>query len=86
MYRVELESKARRAFLALPKDIAGRIADALDDLQKDPRPPGAKKLSGLEGYRVRVGDYRVLYAVTDAHRLVRVYVIGHRRDVYRRSR
>ena len=83
MYRVELETKARRAFLALPKEVGSRIADAIDDLSREPRPPGTKKLRGLEGYRVRVGDYRILYAVADKERLIRIYVIGHRRDVYR---
>lgn len=86
MYRVELESKARKAFLALPKEAAARLADALDDLQRDPRPPGARKLSGLEGYRVRAGDYRALYVIDDHSRSVRVYVLGHRRDVYRKAR
>lgn len=85
-YRVELESKARKAYLHLPKDVQSRLADALDDLERNPRPPGAKKLTGLEGYRVRAGDYRVLYAIDDRERVVRVYLIGHRRDVYRKAR
>lgn len=86
MYRLELESKARKALRGLQKEAASRIAGALDDLERDPRPPGAKKLVGLDGFRVRVGDYRILYAIDDARRVVRVYVIGHRRDVYRKAR
>ncbi|OGR97360.1 MAG: hypothetical protein A2V88_06955 [Elusimicrobia bacterium RBG_16_66_12] len=60
------------------------IGSVFDDLQKEPRPPGAKKLSGVDGYRVRKGDDRILYTIDDAGRLVRVYRVGHRKDVYRR--
>lgn len=84
MYRVELESRTRRELLDLPPEIARRIADVLDDLERDPRPPGAKKLSGVEGYRIRKGAYRVLYTVDDKLKLIRIYRIGHRREVYRR--
>jgi mRNA interferase RelE/StbE len=83
-YRIELETRARREYLALPKDIAGRIGDALDDLAANPRPPGAKRLVGASGYRLRQGAYRILYVVDDTARSVRVYRIGHRREVYRR--
>ena len=83
-YRVELESRAVKELTSLPKDRRELIAAVLDDLQSQPRPPGAKKLSGADGYRVRKGDYRVLYAIDDEQRRVRVYRIGHRREVYRR--
>lgn len=83
-YRLELETRALKELKSLPRDRRELISDVLDDLERNPRPPGAKKLSGLEGWRVRKGDYRVLYAVDDASRSVRVYRIGHRRDIYRR--
>ena len=83
-YRVELESRARAELLRLEKTVVSKISDALDALQSNPRPPGAKKLIAQEGYRVRKGDYRVLYAIDDAARVVRVYRISHRSDVYRR--
>ena len=83
-WRLELESRARKEFLELARDVRVRLADVLDDLQREPRPPGAKKLIGVDGYRFRKGDYRVLYTVDDSAQLVRVYRIGHRRDVYRR--
>lgn len=82
-YSVELETRARGEFLSLPKEIQKRFCNVLDDLEKNPRPPGAKKLTGQEGYRIRKGDYRVLYVIDDAAKLVRVYRIGHRREVYR---
>ena len=82
-YRVELETRARRELCELPRDIQRRLADVIDDLTSSPRPPGAKKLTGQRGYRVRKGDYRILYVVIDDDRLVRVYRLGHRREVYR---
>lgn len=82
-YAVELESRARRELLDLPRAMQRRIADILDDLSHHPRPSGTKKLTGQEGYRVRSGDYRVLYTIDDHKRLVRIYRIGHRREIYR---
>jgi mRNA interferase RelE/StbE len=82
-YVVELETRAKREFLGLSRDIRQRIADAIDDLQTNPRPPGAKTLTGHSGYRIRTGSYRVLYTVSDRERMIRIYRIGHRRDVYR---
>lgn len=82
-YRVEVETRARREFHNLPNDVRERIEEVIDDLQENPRPPGAKSLIGKEGYRIRKGDYRILYTVDDKSHVVSVYRIGHRRDVYR---
>ncbi len=60
-----------------------RIVDRIQALGTEPRPPGVEKLSGAEKYRVRQGDYRILYTIDDAARTVIVVKIGHRRDVYR---
>jgi mRNA interferase RelE/StbE len=83
-YKIELESRAKRDFLNLTNQVADRIGVILDDLRNDPRPPGAKKLTGQNGYRVRKGDYRILYTIEEREKRVRVYRIGHRRDIYRR--
>jgi mRNA interferase RelE/StbE len=56
---------------------------AIDGLAVNPRPPGAVKLAGRDDFRVRVGDYRVVYAVDDSERLVIVARVAHRREVYR---
>ncbi len=82
-YTVLLERNAERALHDLARSDVGLISDSLDALESDPRPPGVKKLLKQEGYRIRKGKYRVLFTVDDAARLVRVYRIGHRRDVYR---
>jgi mRNA interferase RelE/StbE len=61
-----------------------RVRVVVDGLAADPRPVGVAKLAGRDDYRVRVGDYRIVYAVNDAERLVLVARIAHRREVYRR--
>lgn len=83
-YSVVLETRARKEFLDLPKEIQSKISDIFDDLMLNPRPPASKKLTGQqEGYRIRKGDYRILYTIHDQKHLVRIYRVGHRREVYR---
>lgn len=82
-YRLEVETRAIKELSSVPKAYRELLSAVLDDLQKQPRPPGSKKLSGVDGYRVRKGDYRILYTIDDGARLVRVYRIGNRREVYR---
>ena len=74
----------------LKKDLAGvprgdlkRIIEAIRSLAADPRPPGVQKLSGQEYYRIRRGDYRIVFSIQDEGRSVWVAKVGHRRDVYR---
>ena len=82
-YEVQLLVTARRELIKLPARIRVRVADAIRALAAEPRPTGCKKLAGNAGYyRIRVGDYRVLYEVRDREILVLVIKIGHRREVY----
>ena len=68
----------------LPHGALARLAAALASLASEPRPPGVKKLSGKESlFRVRVGDYRIIYQVRDRELVVLVLKIGHRREIYR---
>jgi mRNA interferase RelE/StbE len=83
VYKIELETRARREYRDLPAHAREQVTDAIDDLQANPRPPGCKKLVGATGYRIRTGDYRILYAIDDSASVVRVYRIGHRREVHR---
>jgi len=84
-YRIELTPKARRDFLGLSPGARKRVAQTIDSLADNPRPVGVRKLSAREDtYRVRVGRYRVLYAVQDEEARVLVLRVAHRRDVYRR--
>lgn len=83
-YRVEFTSAAARAIRKLPKTVRTRLLDAIDVLHEDPRPIGARKLSGAElAWRLRVGDHRVIYEVEDDVLLVTVVRAAHRREVYR---
>jgi mRNA interferase RelE/StbE len=83
-YRVELKSSAFDALAKIPQPHRGRIAKKIDQLADNPRPGGAVKLSGAgEFWRIRVGDYRIIYQVRDDVLLVLVLRIGSRGDVYR---
>ena len=84
MYEVRLHSSARKNFLSLPRDVQQRIRTHLHDLQDNPRPMGCRKLQGQEGlYRIRAGDYRVVYEIHDDVLIVLVIRIGLRSIVYR---
>ena len=83
-YTVLLESRVRKTLERLPAEIHGRILRKLEALQESPRPVGVEKLTGPEGlYRVRVGEWRIVYAIRDRALVVIVIRIGHRREVYR---
>jgi len=81
-YRIELRSAAMRALRKVEPKQRGRLQAAISLLAQDPRPPGAKALVGREGWRVRVGDYRIIYTVHDRVLLVVVVTVGHRSSVH----
>jgi len=83
-YRIEFAPSAHRQFAKLDPMARARIAPAIDALAEDPRPATAKRLVGEdELWRIRVGAYRVVYAIEDGRLTVLVVKVGHRRDVYR---
>ncbi len=83
-YEISLRrSVLKKDLERIPKADAQRITEAIRALADNPRPPGVQKLSGQERYRIRQGDYRVIYSVQDADHTVWVVKIGHRRDVYK---
>jgi len=83
-YRIELRPAAVRALKRIERRDRDRIRGAIALLGEDPRPPGARALRGRPGYRVRVGDYRIIYTIDDGVLLVVVVTLDHRRDVYDR--
>lgn len=83
-YRIELRPAAIRALRKLDPQVRPRVQGAIALLGDDPRPPAARALQGRPGLRVRVGDHRIIYTVTDEVLLVVVMTLGHRRDVYDR--
>ncbi|MEX0906743.1 MAG: type II toxin-antitoxin system RelE/ParE family toxin [Gemmatimonadota bacterium] len=82
-YNVRITRSAAKELEALPLRDRKRIANRIERLGPDPRPAGSEKLSGEEKYRLRQGDYRILYEIFDRELRVTVVRIGHRRDVYR---
>lgn len=82
-YQVILKRSAEKELDALQANLRDRIVKRLLALEKNPRPSGIKKLQGEESCRLRVGDYRVLYAIDDKIKKVFILAIGHRREVYR---
>jgi mRNA interferase RelE/StbE len=84
MYRVFLERAAEKDLSRLSSDIHDRVIVAIRALGSNPRPSGCRKLTGSKNdWRIRVGDYRVIYEIADAIRIVRVNRVRHRREVYR---
>ncbi len=82
-YRVILPKSVQKELDRLPPAISDRILARLRGLEIDPRPPDVKKLKGRPAWRIRVGDYRVIYQINDLELIVVVVTVGHRREVYR---
>jgi mRNA interferase RelE/StbE len=84
MYRVLLERAAEKDLMRLASDVHERVIGAIQALATNPRPVGCRKLTGSRNdWRIRVGDYRVLYEIADEIRVVQVNRVRHRREVYR---
>lgn len=82
-YRIEWRNSTRRDLRRIAREHVSRIIAAVDALAYEPRPAGCTKLSGSErAYRIRVGDYRIIYEVFDDTVYVEIVKVGHRRDVY----
>lgn len=83
-YRIEFAPRADRQFRALEKSLQTRLGRRIDSLAENPRPQGIKKLAGEEDlFRLRVGDYRIIYQIQEKRLVVLVVGVGHRADVYR---
>ena len=83
VYKLLIKPSAVKELEAIPKEDRRRVLRRIESLAADPRPPGGEKLSGEDKYRVRQGDYRVIYLISDQGREVIVFKVGHRREVYR---
>ena len=81
-YTAVLSKKAQKQLDKLPDNIAEPIIEAILDLEENPRPVGSKKLIGRDGYRVRIGNYRIIYDIFDSLLIVDVIALGHRKDIY----
>lgn len=84
-YKIFIKPSAKKELESLPQDDLTRIVDKIKNLSSDPRPPGAEKLSGEDKYRIRHGNYRIVYLIEDDKLIVIVVKVGHRRDVYKKK-
>ena len=83
-YKVSIKRSAVKEIEAIPqKKERQRIIRRIGQLANDPRPPGSKKLSGHDKYRIRQGSYRIVYSIVDSELIVVVVKVGHMKDVYR---
>ncbi|WP_125717789.1 type II toxin-antitoxin system RelE family toxin [Flavobacterium ustbae] len=82
MYSIDFSRKAEKKLDKLSDVIANPILSAIGKLAENPRPNGYKKLKGRPGYRIRVGDYRVIYEIFEEVLLIDVIDLGHRKDIY----
>ena len=82
-YQIRIIPSAEKEMDKLPALIHRRISKRILLLEDNPRPRGTRKLGGHEEYRLRAGDYRVLYTIDDKRHVVTVFAVGHRREVYR---
>jgi mRNA interferase RelE/StbE len=83
-YQVLIERRALKELARLSPNMTGRVRAAIDQLSALPRPHNARKLTGSrDEWRIRIGDYRVLYEINDRAHEIRIFAIGHRREIYR---
>jgi len=81
-YTAVLTKKAQKQLDKLSDNIAEPIIEAIAGLEENPRPQGYIKLKGRDGYRIRVGDYRVIYDIYDIELIVDIITLGHRKNIY----
>ncbi len=81
-YKISISSKAEKQLAKLPTQFYAKIIENIFSLAENPRPSGCKKLKGRAGYRIRIGDYRVIYSIADSVLLVQVIAVGDRKEIY----
>jgi len=84
-YKLAFKQSVAKDLRRIPNKDVARILQRIQGLQANPRPVGSEKLSGQERYRIRQGEYRIIYEVTDELFVVTVVKVGHRKQVYRRN-
>jgi mRNA interferase RelE/StbE len=83
IYEIRITKRANKEIQDLSGELAKRVFKTIYGLSAEPRPSGCKKLKGSENeYRLRIGDYRILYLVEDSIKIVEIFKVGHRRNVY----
>jgi mRNA interferase RelE/StbE len=83
-YEVVITTSVQKYLDKLPDKLADKLEKSMMKLEDNPRPLGSEKMSGKNAYRIRVGDYRIIYTIQDKVLLITVINAGHRRDIYRK--
>lgn len=81
-YQIQIRKTAQKQLDKLPDNISDTLLDAIETLAENPRPKGCKKLKGRSGFRIRKGDYRIIYDIYDNVLIIDIIAVGHRRDIY----
>ena len=84
-YKIYIKPSAAKELEKIPGKVLRKVVEKIKGLTLDPRPPGCEKLSGEEKFRIRQGNYRIVYTIEDKKLIVIVVKIGHRQDVYKRK-
>ncbi len=84
-YRLSISRRVSKRMEKLPTGVYDRVDSAILALADDPRPPGCTRLRARDDWRIRVGDYRIVYGIDDDRRMIEILNVDHRRDVYRRG-
>lgn len=84
-YEIHLKRSAEKELAGLPREVHRKVIKRLPALKTNPRPRGVKKLGEGDRFRVRLGDYRILYIINDSLKKIEVSAVGHRREVYRQD-
>ena len=82
-YKVFFRKSVHKDLSASPKKDLKKILSRIQSLEDDPRPPGCEKMTGQERYRLRQGQYRILYSIQDEELSIWIVKVGHRKDIYR---
>jgi mRNA interferase RelE/StbE len=85
IYKVVFKKSAQKSLEQLPKVVIKKVSEKIDNLSENPRPLGCKKLEGRDGYRIRIGDYRVLYEINDTTITVLVMDVANRKEIYKKK-
>lgn len=82
MYKIAFEKRVVRDLKKIPREAVTRILESVEKLSENPFPPACKKLKGRDAWRIRIGDYRVIYGVKSGELMILIIKIGHRKDIY----
>jgi mRNA interferase RelE/StbE len=84
MFELKIDRNVEKSLRKVPSEMVPRLFEAIKALASDPLPPGSRKIAGTErNYRIRVGDYRIIYEIDPKSQLLVIHAAGHRKDVYR---